>query len=285
MNSLMQSSADISSTNFDDGIMHYLREISKVARLTPAEEISLGLRIAAGDQEALHKMVEANLRLVVKVARHYSHVGLSLLDLVQEGNIGLIRAAEKYDATRGYRFSTYATWWIRQAMTRAIANQAQTIRVPVHVSVDLARLHRQYAVDGGGQRAAEKVSTQESSMTRMVEQAELVQRPMSLDRALDDLQGLVLADTLSDADATSPMEEIEQADLRARLHALLELLPNRERTVLELRFGLNNNSPRTLKEVSVRIGLGRERTRQIEHAALEHLRQNSHVSTLHVYLN
>jgi RNA polymerase primary sigma factor len=286
MNIVMHRGLENTSSAFDDSIKHYLREISRIPRLTPAQEISLGLRIAAGDKEALHLMVEANLRLVVKAARHYSNAGLSLLDLVQEGNIGLIRAAEKFDATKGYRFSTYAIWWIRQAMTRAIAGQGQTIRVPVHVSVDLARRHRNFSEDGcGEQGAAEHGSIQQRSQMRLVERAEVVQRPASLDRAIDDMHGIVLADTLSDKQAASPIDETEQADLRARLKLLLAVLPKRERTVLEMRFGLVDNWPRTLKEVSVTLGVGCERTRQIEHSALEHLRQSSHVSALGDYLN
>ncbi len=276
----------IESITSDDGTMIYLNDISRLPRLTPEQEIELGRRIAQGDEAALRRMVEANLRLVVSVAKRYHNEGLSLLDLVQEGNIGLMRAARKFDYTKGYRFSTYAIWWIRQAVTRAIANQGQTIRVPVHVAESLSRLNREEwlrAGDGEQQEApAERPANVPSE--RILDAVRLVQQPLSLERAAGDENDAYLGDAVEDSNATSPVLAAENALLRARLMELLQRLPERERMVLELRYGLVDGHPRTLKEVSREFGLTRERIRQLENTALAHLRLSSAQSGLHEYL-
>ena len=262
----------------DDGTMIYLNDISRLPRLTPAEEIELGCRIAQGDEAALRRMVECNLRLVVSVAKRYRNEGLSLLDLVQEGNIGLMRAAKKFDYTKGYRFSTYAIWWIRQAVTRAIANQGQTIRVPVHVTESLSRLNREEWLRVGGdceepptpQARAERPANVPSE--QIVEAVRLVQQPLSLERTVGDDNDAFLGDAVEDTNAPSPVAAADNALLRDRLLELLQRLPERERMVLELRYGLVDGHPRTLKEVSRQFGLTRERIRQLENSALAHLR-------------
>ena len=274
----------------DDGTMIYLNDISRLPRLTPQEEIELGCRIAQGDEVALRRMVECNLRLVVSVAKRYRNEGLSLLDLVQEGNIGLMRAAKKFDYTKGYRFSTYAIWWIRQAVTRAIANQGQTIRVPVHVTESLSRLNREEWLRVGGD--GEEPSSSDAGAARpanapseqIVEAVRLVQQPLSLERTVGDDNDAFLGDAVEDTNAPSPVAAADNALLRDRLLELLQRLPERERMVLELRYGLVDGHPRTLKEVSRQFGLTRERIRQLENSALAHLRVSGRQFGLEEYL-
>lgn len=273
----------------DDSTVIYLREISRLPRLTPEEEIELGYRVAQGDTAALKRMVESNLRLVVSVAKRYRNEGLSLLDLIQEGNIGLMRAAVKFDYTRGYRFSTYAIWWIRQAVTRAIANHGQTIRVPIHVSEGLSRLNREEALRGSPdneQAASGSALDRPANLPseRIVEAVRLVQQPLSLERATGDDGDAFLVDAVEDSNAISPLRAADNALLRARLLELLATLPERERMVIELRFGLVDGTPRTLKEVSRRFGLTRERIRQLETSALHHLRTSGYQYGLDDYL-
>src|SRR5256714_6675481 len=274
----------------DDGTMIYLNDIRRLPRLTPAEEIELGCRIAQGDEAALRRMVECNLRLVVSVAKRYRNEGLSLLDLVQEGNIGLMRAAKKFDYTKGYRFSTYAIWWIRQAVMRPIANEGQTIRVPVHVTESLSRLNREEWLRVGGD--GEEPTTPEAGAERpanmpseqIVEAVRLVQQPLSLERTVGDDNDAFLGDAVEDTNAPSPVAAADNALLRDRLLELLQRLPERERMGLELRYGLGDGHPRTLKEVSRRFGLTRERIRQLENSALAHLRVSGRQFGLEEYL-
>ncbi len=278
------------SSTSDDGTMLYLNEISRLPRLTPEEELELGARIAQGDEAALRRMVESNLRLVVSVAKRYRNEGLSLLDLVQEGNIGLMRAAKKFDYTKGYRFSTYAIWWIRQAVTRAIANQSQTIRVPVHVTESLSRLNREEWLRAGGD--GETASSPDGAAgraagvlsERIIEAVRLVQQPLSLERSSSDENDAYLGDAVEDTNAISPVDAADNKLLHMRLVELLSGLPERERTVLELRYGLVDGHPRTLKEVSRQFGLTRERIRQLESAALQHLRLSGRQFGLDEYL-
>jgi len=276
----------------DDGTMLYLRDISRTPRLTPQQELELGKRIAEGDEDALRLMVESNLRLVVSVAKRYRNEGLSLLDLVQEGNIGLIRAARKFDYRRGHRFSTYAIWWIRQAVTRAIANQSQTIRVPVHVTEGISRLNRRLrlveqeesdAQDGPDAEPLPQLNDVPSH--KIVEMVKMVAQPLSLERSVSQDNDASLAEAVEDAATPSPVDAAENAVLRDRLTLLIGSLPDRERKVIELRYGLHDGHPRTLKEVSGTFGLTRERIRQLEIAALSHLRQVGEQGGLREYLN
>jgi RNA polymerase primary sigma factor len=288
VNAPILDTAAAQSSEAEDSTMLYLHDISRLPRLTPEQEIELGERIARGDEEALRIMVESNLRLVVSVAKRYRNEGLSLLDLIQEGNIGLMRAAKKFDYTRGYRFSTYAIWWIRQAVTRAIANQGQTIRVPVHITEGLSRLHRlerqaeQDAADDGTEASTE---LQDLPSEKVVEMVRMVQQPLSLERVVGDDNDATLAEAVEDVDATSPAAAAEQSVLRDRLELLIGGLPERERKVIELRYGLTDGRPRTLKEVSADFGLTRERIRQLETSALAHLRQAGQVADLREYID
>jgi RNA polymerase primary sigma factor len=276
----------------EDGTLLYLREISRTPRLTPQQELELGERIASGDDEALRIMVESNLRLVVSVAKRYRNEGLSLLDLVQEGNIGLIRAASKFDYRRGHRFSTYAIWWIRQAVTRAIANQGQTIRVPVHITEGISRLNRTMrlveqeeseAQDGHETERVAPAANLPSS--KVVEMVKMVAQPLSLERTVGEDNDASLAEAVEDVDAISPSAAAENSMLRDRLVMLVGSLPERERKVIDLRYGLSDGRPRTLKEVSGAFGLTRERIRQLETAALSHLREVGEQGGLREYLN
>ena len=276
------------SVQSDDSTMMYLQDISRLPLLKPDQELALGERIANGDEEALRIMVESNLRLVVSVAKRYRNQGLSLLDLVQEGNIGLIRAARKFDYKLGNRFSTYAIWWIRQAVTRAIANHGQTIRVPVHVSEGISRLQKtMYLVGQEGEEAREDLEAHEANLpsAKVVEMARLAQQPISLERTVGEDQDATLAEVVEDPDAVSPGEAAENHMLHERLVGLVNGLPDRERKVIELRFGLTDGRPRTLKEVSGAFGLTRERIRQLETSALSRLRLSGEQSDLREYLN
>ena len=253
----------------DDSTMLYLRDIGRSPLLTAAQEHALAERIAAGDEQAFAVLVESNLRLVVSVAKRYRNAGLSLLDLVQEGNIGLIHAARKFDHTRGYRFSTYAMWWIRQAVTRALANQSQTIRVPVHISEGIARQRkneqRADGNDGNDGKAPEEEDIHLPS-AEIMERARQARQPLSLERTMNEDQGVSLVEGLEDPDAISPSEAADRRLLRERLARLMRALPDRERKIIAMRFGLDDGTPRTLKEVSGAFGLTRERIRQHERA-------------------
>jgi RNA polymerase primary sigma factor len=262
-----------------DSTTAYLREIGTLPRLTGDQELEIGRRIAEGDEHALRRMVEANLRLVISIAKHYRNEQLSLLDLIQEGNVGLIHAARKYDYRRGHRFSTYAVWWIRQALGRAIANQAETIRVPVSLTRELARRGRseqQPGTDGG------RAPTPEHG--RPVERARPNQWVVSLDQTIDDDEELWLVETLEDRRAVAPAEAADQAALRERVRSLLGVLPERQRRVVELRFGLLDGDARTMREVGAILGVSRERVRQLEVLALDQLRRRTDVAQLRVYL-
>lgn len=270
----------------EDSTMLYLQDISRLPRLTPREELELGERIQNGDEEALQMMVEANLRLVVSVAKRYRNEGLTLLDLVQEGNIGLMRAARKFDFRRGYRFSTYAIWWIRQAVTRAIANQGQTVRVPVHITEGMARLNRSVGQLEQEQSDSGEITESPRNVPseNVIEMVRLVQQPLSLERTVGEDNDASLVEAVEDPSAASPLEMAENSILRDRLVMLMGALPDRERKVIELRYGLADGRPRTLKEVSGAFGLTRERIRQLETLALTHLRETGEQTGLREYL-
>ena len=260
-----------------DPLRVYLRELAAAPLLTPEEEIELAQRIEAGDMEALQRFVRANLRLVVSIAKRYIGRGLSLLDLIQEGNIGLMRAVEKFDWRRGYRFSTYATWWIRQAITRAIADQGRTIRLPVHMTDSITRYHRvmtQLSQELGRpprpEEIAEALSVQPEKIAQIVRAA---QRAVSLDRPLSEEDETSLGDLIADEVSQSPEEVAEESLMRRDIHEALEVLSPRERLVLQLRYGLTDDQPRTLAEVGNMLNISRERVRQIENEALRKLRR------------
>jgi RNA polymerase sigma factor (sigma-70 family) len=255
----------------------YLQEISRVKLLTAEEEQELARRVQAGDADAERRLVEANLRLVVKIARRYLHRGLSLLDLIEEGNVGLLHAVRKFQAGRGTRFSTYATWWIRQAVVRALANQARTIRLPVHVELLLSQYLKQRNVltqQLGRSPTMEEVAAVMKRPAAELEQLEsLRQHPVSLDKPnASDGKGS-LGDTVEDPNAVPGASMAAVLRARADLATVLQDLPDRERTVVTLRFGLGGEEPLTLERIGGRLGLTRERVRQIESAAIKQLRR------------
>jgi len=254
----------------------YLQEISRVKLLTAEEEQALAHRVQAGDAEAERRLVEANLRLVVKIARRYLHRGLSLLDLIEEGNVGLLHAARKFRPDRGTRFSTYATWWIRQAVVRALANQARTIRLPVHVEARLGQYHRHrnaLTQKLGRPPTVEEVAAEMGRPATELEQLEsLRQHPLSLDKPNPGDGKGNLGDTVEDPNAVPGAGLAAMLRARADLAGVLQDLPDRERTVVTLRFGLGGEEPLTLERIGARLGLTRERVRQIESAALQRLR-------------
>ena len=259
-----------------DPVRRYLSDIGKVKLLTAEQEVSLARRIERGDEAAKRQLVEANLRLVVSIARRHAGHGMSLLDLIQQGNLGLIRAVEKFDYHRGFKFSTYATWWIRQAITRGLADQARTIRIPVHV-VDtlnkLIRVQRKLMQDTGRDPTPEEIGTEMGvSADKVREILKVTQVPVSLETSVGDEGDSQLGDFLEDDAAPPPPVAVEGALQSEELVSVLGLLTRRERAVLELRFGLRDGKPQTLEEVGRQFGLTRERIRQIEAKTLAKLK-------------
>ncbi|MGD0996954.1 MAG: RNA polymerase sigma factor RpoD [Thermoleophilia bacterium] len=260
---------DISiKTSSSDPVRRYLTEIGKVALLTAEEEASLARRIERRDTMAKRKLIEANLRLVVSIARRYVGHGMLLLDLVQEGNLGLIRAVEKFDYRRGYKFSTYATWWIRQAISRGIADQARTIRVPVHMVEQinkLMRVQRQLQSAIGREPTPEEIAAEMGIRpTKVREILKISQQPLSLETPIGEEEHSQLGDFIEDEDAVAPFEAVSEIMQEEELNQILATLTHRERKVIELRFGLAGGHPRTLEEVGQKFGVTRERIRQIE---------------------
>ncbi|HXF98853.1 MAG TPA: sigma-70 family RNA polymerase sigma factor [Gaiellaceae bacterium] len=258
-----------------DSLRLYLREIGRVPLLTADQEVSLAKRIERGDMAAKQHMIEANLRLVVSIAKGYLGRGLSFLDLIQEGSLGLIRAVEKFDYRKGYKFSTYATWWIRQAVTRAIADKARTIRIPVHMVEKLNRvvhIERQLVQRLGREPLPEEIA-EELDMTpqEVREILRMSQLPVSLEKPVGDEEDSALGDFVPDEQAESPFEVASLALRREDVELALSALPERERKVLELRYGLDGAQPRTLEEVGRAFGVTRERIRQIENNTLKKL--------------
>ncbi len=261
----------------DNAIRQYLGEIGRYPLLTAEQEMMLTRRVADGDLEAQQRLVEANLRLVVSIAKRYHNHGVSLLDLIQEGNLGLIRATQKFDPARGYRFSTYATWWIRQAISRAVAEYTRTIHIPVHVvelMYKIKRVTRALYQELGRDPVVEEIAgAAHLSKERVVELQSMAEMPISLDAPLIDDEQYHLADTLEDTRTTAPADVVARSVLREHITKALETLNQRERQVIELRYGLQDGYCHTLEEVSAHFKLTRERIRQIEVKALRTLRQ------------
>ena len=279
--------ADTLST--DDPVRMYLKEIGKVPLLTPEEEIDLAVKMAEGDEEAKRRMTEANLRLVVSIAKRYVGRGMLFLDLIQEGNLGLIKAVEKFDHTKGYKFSTYATWWIRQAITRAIADQARTIRIPVHMVETInktIRVSRQLRQELGHDPSAEEIADEMGMPVEKVRDIlKIAQEPVSLETPIGEEEDSHLGDFIPDEDASEPSEAASFSLLREQLEEVLDTLAPREKKVLELRFGIVDGRTRTLEEVGKEFNVTRERIRQIEAKALRKLRHPSRSKKLRDFLN
>ncbi|MGG4504525.1 RNA polymerase sigma factor RpoD [Heyndrickxia sporothermodurans] len=272
----------------NDPVRMYLKEIGRVDLLSAEEEISLAKRIEQGDEEAKRRLAEANLRLVVSIAKRYVGRGMLFLDLIQEGNMGLIKAVEKFDYDKGFKFSTYATWWIRQAITRAIADQARTIRIPVHMVETinkLIRVQRQLLQDLGREPSPEEIA-EEMDLTpeKVREILKIAQEPVSLETPIGEEDDSHLGDFIEDQDATSPSEHAAYELLKEQLEDVLDTLTDREENVLRLRFGLDDGRTRTLEEVGKVFGVTRERIRQIEAKALRKLRHPSRSKRLKDFL-
>ena len=272
----------------DDPVRMYLKEIGKASLLTADEERELAIRMEQGDEEAKKKLCESNLRLVVSIAKRYLNRGLSFLDLSQEGNLGLIKAVDKFDYTKGYKFSTYATWWIRQAITRSIADQARTIRIPVHMVETinkLIRISRQLLQEYGREPTSEEIAKEMGITVEKVREIKKIsQDPVSLETPIGEEEDSHLGDFIPDDDVPAPVDAAAYSMLKEQLMEVLDTLSDREKKVLMLRFGLEDGRPRTLEEVGKEFNVTRERIRQIEAKALRKLRHPSRSKKLKDYL-
>ncbi|MFW5444871.1 RNA polymerase sigma factor RpoD [Aerococcus urinaeequi] len=277
-----------SDVKINDPVRMYLKEIGRVELLTADEEVSLAQRIEQGDPVAKQELAEANLRLVVSIAKRYVGRGMSFLDLIQEGNMGLMKAVEKFDYHKGFKFSTYATWWIRQAITRAIADQARTIRIPVHMVETinkLVRIQRQLLQDLGREPTPEEIGAEMDLPTEKVRDIlKIAQEPVSLETPIGEEDDSHLGDFIEDHDATSPADYTSAELLKEQLNEVLDTLTDREENVLRLRFGLEDGQSKTLEQVGQQFGVTRERIRQIEAKALRKLRHPSRSKQLKDFL-
>ena len=268
--------SNVKGIAMDDPVKIYLKEIGKVPLLTPEEEIELAMRIANNDVEAKKRLEEANLRLVVSIAKKHVNRGMQFLDLIQEGNLGLIKAVEKFDYTKGFKFSTYATWWIRQAITRAIADQARTIRIPVHMVETINKVKKTNTLllhKNGREPTPEEISAELGmSVEKVREILRVAQEPVSLETPIGEEEDSHLGDFIPDEDALAPADAASQSLLKEALNEVLKTLTPREAKVLTLRFGLDDGHPKTLEEVGAEFNVTRERIRQIEAKALRKLR-------------
>ncbi len=273
----------------DDPVRMYLKEIGRIKLLSPEEELDVAKRMAEGDEDARRRMSEANLRLVVSIAKRYVGRGMQLLDLIQEGNLGLIKAVEKFDYTKGYKFSTYATWWIRQSITRAIADQARTIRIPVHMVETINRVLR--TSHAMVQRLGREPTTREIAdelkidENKVEEVLKIAQEPVSLETPIGEEEDSHLGDFIQDDESSQPSEEASYTLLREQLEEVLSTLTPREEQVLRMRFGLVDGKPHTLEEVGKEFDVTRERIRQIESKALRKLRHPSRSRKLRDFLS
>lgn len=280
--------SDVKGISIDDPVKMYLKEIGKIDLLTAEEEVILAKEMEAGSNFAKQRLAEANLRLVVSIAKRYVGRGLQFLDLIQEGNMGLMKAVDKFDYTKGFKFSTYATWWIRQAITRAIADQARTIRIPVHMVETinkLVRVQRQLIQDLGREPTNEEIAEEMGiDVEKVRDVRKIAQEPVSLETPIGEEEDSHLGDFIEDDSAVAPDDAANFTMLREQLNQVLNTLSERERKVLELRFGLTDGTPRTLEEVGKEFDVTRERIRQIEAKALRKLKHPSRSTKLKDFL-
>ncbi|MCR5636583.1 MAG: RNA polymerase sigma factor RpoD [Clostridiales bacterium] len=285
---IMEEESTVENVNIDDPVKIYLKEIGRVPLLSPEEEIKLAMGINNGDPVAKKRLSEANLRLVVSIAKRYLGRGMQFLDLIQEGNLGLIKAVEKFDYTKGFKFSTYATWWIRQAITRAIADQARTIRIPVHMVETINKVKKvsnQLLHENGKEPSPEEIA-ESIGMTpdKVREIMRIAQEPVSLETPIGEEEDSHLGDFIPDDDAPAPADAASQTMLKEQLNEVLSTLTPREEKVLRLRFGLVDGHPRTLEDVGKEFNVTRERIRQIEAKALRKLRHPSRSKKLRDFM-
>ncbi len=284
-----ENSGDAKAMTIDDPVKVYLKEIGRVPLLTSEEEIELAIRISENDAEAKKRLSEANLRLVVSIAKRYVGRGMQFLDLIQEGNLGLIKAVDKFDYTKGFKFSTYATWWIRQAITRAIADQARTIRIPVHMVETINKVKKtnsQLLHENGRDPTAEEIAEKlDMPVDKVREILRVAQEPVSLETPIGEEEDSHLGDFIPDDDAQAPVDAASMALMREQLAEVLKTLTPREARVLSLRYGLEDGNPKTLEEVGKEFQVTRERIRQIEAKALRKLRHPSRSKKLRDFLD